>query len=176
MRVARSGRGARVRGVALALAVVAAPASAEIIDRVMAVVGVQVITLSDAQAAVRLGLVSSGEDADALAAAVERLVDRVLMLVEVNRYAPPEPAQEAIAARVAAVRAALPGDRFAAALATTGFSETRLREFLRDELRIEAYLDQRFAGAADRRRTLIAEWLDSLRRRAEITVLYTPKR
>ena len=37
---------------------------------------------------------------------------------------------------------------------------------------IQAYLDQRFVAADDRRKQLVNEWLAGLRRRAELNDLY----
>ena len=46
------------------------------------------------------------------------------------------------------------------------------RETLRQDLRIQAYEDQRFATAGDRRQDVIAEWTAGLRRRGDIIDLY----
>ena len=53
-----------------------------------------------------------------------------------------------------------------------GFTVERLRGWLRDDLRVAAYLQQRFP-ADDRRPDQIADWVSDLRRRAQITV-FTP--
>ena len=65
--------------------------TADVIDRVLAVVGGQIITLSDVNAALRFGLVPADVSTDPVDAALQRLIDRRLMLAEVERYAPPEP-------------------------------------------------------------------------------------
>ena len=79
---------------------------------------------------------------------LSRLIDRALVLAEVDRYAPPEPDAAAVDRAVEAVRArfATP-EALAAALARVGISETHLRETLRGDLRIRAYLEQRFTVA-----------------------------
>ena len=68
---------------------IAGVARAETIDRVLAVAGGQVIMLSDVTAALDLGLVPEGGAADSgtdrTGAALARLIDRALVLVEVNR-------------------------------------------------------------------------------------------
>jgi hypothetical protein len=121
---------------------------AELIERTLAIVGGRVITLSDTRAAAALGLIDVGKPADPVDAATAALVDRELVLREVQRYAPPEPSEAAIDARVVAVR-----QRFADVSAFTrtlegfGFSEARLTSWVRDDLRIQAYLAQRFAAA-----------------------------
>jgi hypothetical protein len=195
--------------VVAALAVLhAGPASAEIIDRVMAVVGTQVVTLSDVRAAETFGLVVgvSGPAADVLS----QLVDRQLMLTEVERYSAPDPDATLLDRRLAEVRAKFASpDLFDRALARTAMSVARLRSFAADNLRIETYLDQRFGAAAqptpdevqryyrehpaefvrggrpmafeaveavaqqkataERKRALIADWLDRLRKRGGVS-------
>jgi hypothetical protein len=117
--------------------------SREIVDRTLAIVSGRVITLADLRTAVTLGLVE-GEAASAL----ERLIDRELVLREVDRYAPPEPPDAAIDARLEeiAARVASP-DALGRVLADGGFTDLRLRGWVRDDLRIAAYLGQRFAAA-----------------------------
>jgi hypothetical protein len=149
----------------------------ETIDRVLAVVNGKVITLSDVTAAREFGIVSPGNAPDAVRAILSSLIDRALELSEVDRYAPPDPAADALAREVQRVRARFPtAAAFDAALARSGMDLPRLREVLRDDLRIRAYLDQRFAAAADRRPQLVADWLAGLRRRAELSDLYLPER
>jgi hypothetical protein len=192
-------------------------AGAEIIDRTLAVVGGEIVLLSDANAAVKFGLIdvpAIGDEAG-LRAALNALVDRQLQLFEVNRYLPPEPAVSAIDARVDAIRARLGEAGFRAALAETGMAEAQVRSRIRDNLRIESYRAQRFGAALqptdddllryyranqatftkngvlqpfddvraavrdqlvrERSGALIAEWLDTLRRRTEIQILLAPR-
>jgi hypothetical protein len=128
-------------------------------------------------AARELGLVPAANPADPVRAVLSSLIDRALELSEVDRYGPPEPTAAAIEREVGAVRARFPNETaLEAALARSGSNLQRLRETLRDDLRIQAYLDQRFAAADDRRQLLIADWLTGLRRRAELTDLYLPER
>ena len=133
----------------LVLAAAAPAPGGEVIDRVLAVVGGQVVTLSDARAALEFGLVAPAAPTDPVADAVEYLVNRQLMLSEVDRYSAPSADAAAIDARVAAIRAFFADDAgYPQALARTALTEARLRDLLGDKLRIEAYLDQRFSGAA----------------------------
>src|SRR5215470_5941849 len=75
--------------------------SAEVIDRLVAVVANQPILMSDVNAATLLNLVEVEPAAtDRTAAVLDKLIDRTLMLTEVDRYQPPEPASQAIDARV----------------------------------------------------------------------------
>ena len=202
---------------AMALTCAGSSARAEIIDRVLAAVGGQIITLSDARAALRLGLVPADVSEDPVAAALERLIDRILMLAEVERYAPAEPPPAAVDAGVAAVRARFPdAASFERVLKETAMSEEELRRYVRDTLRLQVYLQQRFGTMADPSDEAVAQyylehageftadgglrpleevreavrskltaqgwdaflqdWVEGLRRRAAVVVLYLPAR
>lgn len=125
-----------------------AQAQGELLERTLAIVGTQAITLNDARAAIRLGLVDAARDADPISV-TQALVDRELILREVQRYAPPAPAESAVDARLDEIRLRLPGPgALARVLDETGFTEARLRAWIRDDLRSVAYLAQRFASAS----------------------------
>lgn len=123
-------------------------AEAETIDRVLAVVSGAVITQSDVNAASALGLVKQADKAeDPLGAVLSALVDRQLILIEVDRYAPAEPAAAAIEQELSNVRARFSSEStYRAVLARTGTDDKLLRQTLRDDLRIRAYLEQRFTA------------------------------
>jgi len=161
-------------GTPLLLALLAASVvGAETIDRVLAVVGGQLITLTDVTAATDLGLQTTEGAADPVRGVLSKLIDRELALAEVDRYAPPEPTAAMVDREVERVRQRFPSSAaFDAALARSGIDEKHLRETLRQDLRMRAYLDQRFTAAADRREAVIDDWLAGLRRRAEIVDLY----
>jgi hypothetical protein len=171
-------RGLRIYGGlligALILTAISVRASAETIDRVLAVVAGQIITLSDVTAARALGLQSPGNAADPVRVVLSKLMDRELVLAEVERYAPPEPPPDVVGREIDAIRARFPSsDAFDAELARSGLDDKRLREIVRQDLRIRTYEEQRFAAAdAPRRQTLIDEWVAGLRRRADIIDLY----
>jgi hypothetical protein len=121
---------------------------AEILDRVMAVVNGQPVTLSEVRGFVELGLVEAAGP-DPLADALTELIDRRLMLTEVDRYPLPAPEAAAVDAALKTLVARFPTRAaFEAALARAGFTEARLRELVRDTLRLERYLAERFAAAA----------------------------
>ena len=149
-----------------------ATAQPDILDRTLALVGGQAITLSDVRAAIELGLIEDGSSN--VAEMTARLVDRELILREVQRYSPPAPSDGAVDARLAEIT-----KRFASPVALMkvlemhGFSETRLRAWVRDDLRTEGYLAQRFAsaGTPERRRELVLDWLSDLRRRTDVVIL-----
>jgi hypothetical protein len=186
---------------------------AEVLDRVMAVVGTAVVTLSDVRAAEAFGLAPSATSAEVLAA----LIDRELMLREVDRYTAPDPDPAVVDRRLAQIQARFPTRAlFEQALVRTAMTEPRLRAVVSETLRVESYLDQRFGSAAqpapdevlryyrehpaeftragrvvpfdeaqpalqsklaaERRRELIGDWLDRLRRRATVATFGTAGR
>jgi hypothetical protein len=132
----------------LVIGAVRAAAAAEIIDRVLAVAAGDVILLSDVIAARDFGLVPPGDAADPIREVLSRLIDRALVLAEVNRYAPPEPEAADVDRALAEVRARFPTrEAFDDRLGRAGLKEAHLRETLRGDLRIRAYLEQRFTVA-----------------------------
>ncbi len=153
-------------------------AADEVIDRVLAVAAGDVILLSDVQAARDLGLVSVPAGADPVRVVLSKLIDRALMLDEVNRYAPAEPADSEVNRAVSDVRARFSSlQGLESALARAGLNERRLRETVRQDLRIRAYLDQRFTGdTPEHAEAAIDEWIGGLRRRADVVDLYAGPR
>ena len=121
----------------------------EIIDRVLAVAAGNLIMLSDVTAALEFGLVAPGPAPDPVRDALSRLIDRAIILAEVERYAPPEPDADAVDRELQAVRSGFASpEAFDQALARVGVNAKHLRETLRQNLRIRAYLDQRFTVAS----------------------------
>jgi hypothetical protein len=138
----------------------------ELVERTLAIVAGNAITLSDVRAATALGLVAKATDVDA---ATEALVERALKLREVERYAPPEPDAARIDAAIAEIRDRLGPQQVETVLAASGMTEARLRTWIRDDLRITTYLNQRFAAdGPERRDSLVSDWVADLRRRTPI--------
>ena len=206
----------RVLLVALALFGAAGRLRAEVIDRILAVVDTQIVTLSDARAALRFALVPEDVSADPIAAVLQRLIDRRLMLAEVDRYAPPEPTPAAVDAAVAVIERRFKDTlEMEIALNQSAMSREELRRYVRDTLRLETYFQQRFSTvvqpsedeilryyrehAADftvsgklqpleaaresvrtavireQRDVLVRQWVEGLRRRGAVQVLYLGK-
>jgi hypothetical protein len=189
---------------------------AEIIDRILAVVDTQIITLSDARAALKFALVPEDVAVDPIAAALQRLIDRRLMLAEVDRYAPPEPAPAAVDAAMAAIERRYKDTlEMEIALNQSAMSREDLRRYVRDGLRLEAYFQQRFSTVVQpseddvlgyyrdhaaeftvagklqpldsvreaartaviraQREGFVRQWVEGLRRRGSVQVLYLGK-
>jgi hypothetical protein len=120
---------------------------ADVIDRVLAVVGAEAVTLSDVRAVEVFRF--AGGDTPAPADVLAYLINRQLMLGEVDRYAAPEPERAAVDRRVAQVRARFQTQElYEQALARTAMTDGRVRAVVAENMRIETYLDQRFGTAA----------------------------
>ena len=131
-----------------ALVVTSLPAlcAADLIDRVLALVGSAVITQSDAAAALSFGLIPPPPaGSDPVAAAVDALIRRQLILDEVNRYAAMEVNAAVVAKRMNEIRAEFASpQQYQAALARTAMNEARLRDAVEANVRIDEYMKQRF--------------------------------
>jgi hypothetical protein len=128
---------------------------AQIVDRLVAIVGEQAITLSDVRAVRTLGLSLRGEAAPPVSSEptdetiVGKLIERELMRAEVDRFGMPQPPADVLNARVQTVRGHYPtAVAWTAALDGCGLSESRFRAWLADDWRIDQYLQQRFDAAA----------------------------
>ena len=152
------------------------PASAadEVIDRVLAIASGDVITLSDVRAAQALGRVDVRDAPDPVRVVLSQLIDRALVLAEVNRFAPPEPSAGDIDNALEFVAARFPTpEAFEATLYKVGVDRGFVRELLREDLRIRAYVDQRFvADTPDEQRAMVDGWVAGLRRRSDVVDLY----
>jgi hypothetical protein len=149
-------------------------AHAEIIDRLMAVVDGQALTLSDVNAASMLKLLTpEANRPDPTMAILDRLIERTLIIGEVDRYQPPEPAPEEIDRRYSAVVQRAGGDAdLQRIFVDTGMTADQLRRWVRDDLRMDTYFNQRFGTTDPSRDRMIADWVSGLRRRADVTVVY----
>ena len=118
------------------------PSAQQLLDRVLARVDGIPITLTDVQAAIGLGVIQVGSG-DPIAEGTQQMVDRQLELTEVQRFPPPEPAPDAIARETARLKMNA-GARLPMLVQSTGLNEQRIADVARENLRIAAYLDQRF--------------------------------
>jgi hypothetical protein len=130
---------ATVAVVAIAVSAGARAAGAQqLIDRVVARVDGTVITRTDLQAATGFGFIDAGADAP-----LDALIDRRLMVADMNRRPPAPPAVAAVDAEVARMRA-VAGAALSELMAATGVDEGRLRDIARETLMLRSYLETRF--------------------------------
>ena len=149
------------------VAAVAVPSSAQqLLDRVVARVGSSAITQTDVDAAVTFGIVGRAD-------AVRQLIDRRLMLAEVNRFPPAEPGATEIKLLMETMRKTA-GAETAAVMKRTGVNDDRLAELARDTLRIQSYMQQRF-GNGPRSEEQRSRWLTEIRGRGDVTLMDSPQ-
>src|SRR5688500_13092036 len=96
--------------------------SQQLLDRVLATGDGFAIALTDVNAAVALGVILVPDQPDRESAAVQRLIERQLMLAEVARFAPREPDAAAVADEAAAMKARV-GSHLADMMASTGLDD-----------------------------------------------------
>ena len=123
---------------------VAASVSAqELLDRVVARVDGYAITLTDVRTALGLGVIGAAAGAEAIGAGTQQLIDRQLMLAEAQRFPPLEPAIAAVDREVARLEGTA-GAGLTALMQSTGTTRQRIRDLARGDLRVLAYLNERF--------------------------------
>jgi hypothetical protein len=121
-----------------------------------------IVTMSDVHQARLLKLVEPSADSDP--AYVDAIINRRLMLSDLKRNPPAEPTSEAIESRYQQWIGRL-GANPADLLRRAGMSEAGLRGWIRDDLRLQAYVDERFGTATDRS-SAMGTWVAMLRQRA----------
>lgn len=130
---------------------------------------------SDVRAFIKLGLVditvADRAVIDTEEAVLSYLIERRLILDEVDRYIVPGPPPARIDRELVAIRRRFDNqDVFDLALERIGFNENDLRQILVDDVRREAYLEQRFGNTLrdDARAELIADWVNTLSERRQV--------
>jgi hypothetical protein len=140
----------RVVAAAIALVVLAAWTAvpiraAQVLDRVVAVVSGSVIMLSDARAALALGLFDAGAARDPIEAATRWLIDRQLVLDEAGRGDRIDVDPDSLDQAIDGVRERFASDgEFRRALAGLGLDEKGLQRLVRDTLTARLYVERRF--------------------------------
>ena len=149
-------------------------ANPQVIDRLVAVVGNDPIFLSDVRDVTRLSLfdpagmlasISETDGATEEERALQRLINRRLVLAEVARYSQLPPAEADVARAMTAwqERAGTPPPAHDAAA---------VRAFLIETIRIDGYIEQRFGATTRQARVdAVRDWLRGLRERAAIRIL-----
>ena len=140
------------------------------LDRILAVVDGHVIMRSDVRAFLELGLVSDPDGPGQEEAVLARLIQRRVVLDQVDRFVVGEPDAALVDERLDRLRRALAGPAdLERILARTGLTLDDLRQILADDLRREAYLRDRFRSVAvERRARAIDDWMSGLLERARV--------
>jgi peptidyl-prolyl cis-trans isomerase SurA len=119
-------------------------ARAELVDRIVAIIDREVVTLSEAEQASEIARARSAEEVP-FVAIVERLIEARLVEREVERFTS-EPVPSALVERAfEEVRAgSSSASEFEKMLARNGLTEDELREILRRQVSVARYLERRF--------------------------------
>ena len=140
------------------------------LDRILAIVDGQVITHSDVRAFIDLKLVPTSIDSAQEAAVLTFLIERRLILDQVDRFVISEPSSEIVEARLDVIRSRFTTEvALMRVLDRVGLTPDDLRQVVSDDIRRDAYLADRFAvlGAA-RREVATSEWIAELVRRGNV--------
>ena len=153
-------RACAAAAIVAAVVFVAARADAQtLIDRVVVRINDDIITQSDVSQARLLHLAPPEAVSDN--AIVEALVNRRLMLAEIARGPATEPTTAELAARRQEWQATLgPQANVQELLRRTGMTDALLDGWLRDDVRIQAYLERRFLASTVPRREELLKYYD----------------
>jgi peptidyl-prolyl cis-trans isomerase SurA len=134
----------RIAAFALAALLTGVSARAELVDRIVAIIDREVVTLSEAEQASEIARARGGTSVR-LVDIVERLIESRLVEREVERFTG-EPAPSDLVQRAfEEVRAGSPSDAaFREMLARSGLTEEELRTSLRRQVAVTRYLERRF--------------------------------
>lgn len=123
----------------------ASPAAAELVDRIVAVIDRDVITLSEAEDARRVAEIDSDGRSVSLPEAVDALIETRLIEREVERFGAEPVPDELLTEARQRLRSRFDSEAsFEEALESRGLSEAALEELLRRQLTIHQYLEKRF--------------------------------
>jgi len=119
-------------------------ARGELVDRIVAIIDRDVVTLSEAEQAGEIARARTGAS-DPLVSIVERLIESRLVEREVERFTGEPVSPELVDGALQEVRARFPSESaFREMLARSGLSEEELSAMLRKQIGVAQYLEQRF--------------------------------
>jgi peptidyl-prolyl cis-trans isomerase SurA len=134
----------RALWLALAALLPGALARAELVDRIVAIIDREVVTLSEAEQASEIARARTDASAP-LVSVVERLIESRLVEREVDRFTGEPVSAELVDGALREVRAGFSsGSAFRDMLTRSGLSEEELRAKLRRQIAVTQYLEQRF--------------------------------
>ena len=148
-----------------------APSEQAALDSILAVVDGHVIMHSDVRAFIDLALVDDAVGPDQEANVLTHLIERRLVLDRVDRFVVAEPTAADVDRRLDVVRQRFSSEaEIMSVLERVGLTYDDLRQVLADEIRLETYLEERFAAVGSLRRAeATAEWVAGLVERAQVT-------
>ena len=121
-----------------------AAARAELVDRIVAIIDREVVTLSEAEQASEIARARTDASAP-LVSVVERLIESRLVEREVDRFTGEPVSPELVDGALREVRAGFSSESaFRDMLTRSGLSEEELRAKLRRQIAVTQYLEQRF--------------------------------
>ncbi len=150
-----STRKLRAAAGAVAAVVSAAGVRAEIVDRIVAIVGLEAITSSEVETELRLEAMLNQADVkpaeEAGESALQRLIDRRLILqdLEVTPFLLAQPAEAERLLRQLRDQTYLDGRDFNSALIHYGLTEADCEAFIAERIRFERYVSFRFKTGLD---------------------------
>jgi hypothetical protein len=139
----------------LALLLLALPAGAQVVDRMVAVVNKRVLLQSELEQTTRVECLLQGKPLEKLtpadtAAVLERLIDRSLLQQQILNGADLDPAPEEVAAQIKELRAQLPNaasdESWKALLTSYGLTQADVEDHFIVQSRIMRFVDIRFRG------------------------------
>ncbi len=121
-----------------------ASAESELVDRIVSIIDRDVIMLSEAEQAIWLVELRTGEDVS-LRDVVERLIEAKLIEREVARFTDAPAPDELVEEQIERLRSSFPSEAaFEAMLSSRGLSEEELYSEVRRQLTVTRYLERRF--------------------------------
>lgn len=140
-----------------ALALALLPASAQVVDRMVAVVNKQVILQSEWEDSAHLDFLLQGKPLSQLTsqemdAVLDRMIDQALVQQQIVDNSVVEPSEGEISSRIRDVRASIPGaasdEQWQAILTAYGLTEKDLEIHIASQLRQLKFIDLRFRALA----------------------------
>jgi hypothetical protein len=139
----------------LAVLLLALPAGAQVVDRMVAVVNKRVVLESELEQTTRVECLMQGKSLEKLtpadtAAVLERLIDRALLQQQILNGADLDPAPEEVAVQIKELRAQLPNgasdEGWKSLLTSYGLMQADVEDHFIVQSRVMRFVDLRFRG------------------------------
>jgi hypothetical protein len=155
-----------------------AAAQSTILDRILAIVDGQIIMHSDVRAFIDLGLVDISAGPSQEIEVLTWLIERRVVLDQVNRFVVAEPDLDAVDRRLDFVLNQVQGDaEIEVILDRVGLAPADIRQLVADDIRRDAYVVDRFEVVEDGlREAAISDWVAGLVRRAQVRRVLSAER